>query len=91
MKLEPTSGNWHLGLVLSIFTALLWGILPIALSVITQVVDVYTITWFRSLTAFGLLAVYLASQRKLIPPQRFPKNSLKLLAIAAIFFGIFKL
>jgi len=88
MPLHSNSGRWRLGLALSLLTVFLWGILPIALTVVLQPLDVYTVTWFRFLVAFGLLAIYLAVR------QQFPKlgelrsPSLGLLAIATIFLGL---
>jgi drug/metabolite transporter (DMT)-like permease len=65
MLLHQSSGRWRLGLALSLLTVFLWGILPIALTVTLQVLDVYTVTWFRFLLSFGLLGVYLTSRQQL--------------------------
>lgn len=59
MILHRSSGRWQLGLVLSLLTTFLWGIVPIALAIVIQALDVYTITWFRFLLSFALLACYL--------------------------------
>ena len=88
MPLHNSSDRWRLGLGLSLLTAFLWGILPIALTVTLQVLDVYTLTWFRFLTAFGLLAVDLARRHQLPDLQKLRPSSLGLLAIATIFLGI---
>jgi len=56
MSLHQSSGQWRLGLALSLLTVLLWGILPIALTVTLEAVDVYTVIWFRFLVSFLLLA-----------------------------------
>ncbi len=87
MPLHSSSGRWRLGLGLSLLTAFLWGILPIALTVTLQVLDVYTVTWFRFLVAFGLLAVYLAVRQQL-PELDKLRSPVKLLAIATIFLGL---
>lgn len=42
-----SSGRWVYGLCLSLLTALLWGILPIKLKQVLQVMDPVTVTWFR--------------------------------------------
>ncbi len=88
MQLHQNSGNWRLGLALSLLTVLLWGILPIALSIALQAIDVYTLTWFRFLLSFVLLAIYLGVRNQLpkIPPVRSP--TFKLLAIAIFFLAI---
>jgi drug/metabolite transporter (DMT)-like permease len=88
MQLHQTSGRWRLGLALSLVTVFLWGVLPIALAVTLQALDVYTVTWFRFLMAFGLLAVYLATRKQLPELQKLRSASLGLLAIATVFLGL---
>lgn len=88
MPLHQSSGRWRLGLALSLLTVLLWGVLPIALKIMLQVLDVYTLTWFRFAIAFGLLAIYLAGRRKLPTLQQLRSASLGLLAIATIFLAV---
>lgn len=88
MPLHSSSGNWRLGLALALLTACLWGILPIALAVTLQALDVYTVTWYRFLIAFGLLAIYLATRRQLPTIEKLRTSSLKLLAIATLFLGL---
>lgn len=88
MPLHSSSGRWRLGLALSLVTVFLWGILPIALAVTLQALDVYTVTWFRFLVAFGLLAVYLAARQQLPKPEKLPSTALGLLAIATVFLGL---
>lgn len=87
MPLHQSSGRWQLGLALSLLTVLLWGVLPIALKITLQAIDVYTLTWFRFVLAFGLLFIYLAARRKL-PPVRQLSATFGLLAIATIFLGV---
>jgi drug/metabolite transporter (DMT)-like permease len=88
MQLHQTSGRWRLGLALSLVTVFLWGVLPIALAVTLQALDVFTVTWFRFLMAFGLLAVYLATRKQLPELQKLRSASLGLLAIATVFLGL---
>lgn len=88
MPLHQSSGRWRLGLGLSLLTVLLWGVLPIALKVTLQVLDVYTVTWFRFSAAFGLLAVYLVGRQKLPNLQQLNLGSFGLLAIATVFLGL---
>ncbi|MEH2171689.1 DMT family transporter [Nostoc sp.] len=88
MLIHQSSGRWRLGLALSLLTVLLWGILPIALAIILQVLDVYTVIWFRFLVSFVLLAVYLGIRGKLPKLEELRSASGKLLAIATIFLGI---
>ena len=39
--------NWRLGLGLSLVTAVMWGMLPLALKAILDVMDPVTISWYR--------------------------------------------
>ncbi|WP_017651359.1 DMT family transporter [Fortiea contorta] len=86
--MHQSSGRWRLGLVLSLLTVFLWGILPIALKVALQALDVYTVIWFRFLVSFGLLAIYLAARGQLPQLAQLRSSSGKLLAIATIFLGL---
>ena len=88
MSLHQSSGRWRLGLALSLLTVLLWGILPITLAIALQVLDVYTVIWFRFLISFLLLGVYLGIRGKLPKLEQLPSASWKLLAIATLFLGI---
>jgi drug/metabolite transporter (DMT)-like permease len=88
MSLHQSSGRWRLGLALSLLTVLLWGILPITLTVTLQVLDVYTVIWFRFLVSFILLAGYLGIRGKLPKLEQLRSVSWKLLAIATLFLGI---
>jgi drug/metabolite transporter (DMT)-like permease len=65
MELHRTTGNWRLGLGLSLITVTLWGLVPVALAIILTKLDIYTINWFRFLTAFVLLGGYLATQKNI--------------------------
>ncbi|WP_413172130.1 DMT family transporter [Anabaena azotica] len=85
--MHQTSGRWRLGLGLSFLTVFLWGILPIALKVTLQALDVYTVIWFRFLMSFVLLTIYLSVQQKLPSLEQLQANSRKLLAIATIFLA----
>jgi drug/metabolite transporter (DMT)-like permease len=63
--MHQTTGNWKLGLGLSLITTILWGLVPVALAIILPKLDIYTINWFRFITAFVLLGLYLAKQSNL--------------------------
>ncbi len=60
-----TSGRWVHGLLLALLTVVLWGILPIKLKQVLQVMDPVTVTWYRLLVSGGLLLVWLTAQRRL--------------------------
>jgi drug/metabolite transporter (DMT)-like permease len=86
--MHHTSGKWRLGLALSLLTVVLWGVLPIALTITLSVLDVYTVTWFRFLLSFLLLAVYLAAKGKLPTIQQLGATSWKLLLCAIVFLAL---
>ena len=39
--------NWKLGLGFSLLTVFMWGLLPVALKVVLDVMDPLTISWYR--------------------------------------------
>ncbi len=59
--------QWPLeaGFLLAVVTALFWGLLPVAMTVVLRVVDPVTLTWFRFLTASLMLGGALALFRQL--------------------------
>ncbi len=84
MKLHQTTGNWQLGLGLALVPVILWGLLPIALTVVLKKVDPYTINWFRFTSAFILLGCYLACQKNLPEISKLRSSSVYLWAIAIL-------
>jgi drug/metabolite transporter (DMT)-like permease len=51
--------NWKLGLGFSLLTVLMWGLLPIALKSVLEVMDPWTISWYRfSISALVALLWY---------------------------------
>ncbi|MGB7380013.1 MAG: DMT family transporter [Rivularia sp. (in: cyanobacteria)] len=86
--MHEISGRWQFGLALSLVTVLLWGVLPISLSITLQGLDVYTLTWFRFLVSFCLLAIYLKWCGNLPTVSQLRSTSPKLVAIATIFLAI---
>lgn len=63
--MHVSSGRWLYGLLLALTTALLWGILPIKLKEVLQVLDPVTVTWYRLLVSGLLLLAWLAANRRL--------------------------
>ncbi|NVJ60817.1 MAG: DMT family transporter [Gammaproteobacteria bacterium] len=63
--MHTTSGRWQLGLFLSLLTAVLWGLLPIALKGLLQYTDAITITWFRFFIAASVLGLFLWKKNRL--------------------------
>ena len=68
-SLHTPTGNWKYALLLSLFSALLWGILPIALKAMMSYMDPYTITWYRFLFA-GIVSFSILAFKKGIPHLR---------------------
>ena len=57
--MPTTYTRWKLGFTLSLMTAVLWGLLPIALKGLLEVMDAVTITWYRFVSAAIVLALLL--------------------------------
>ena len=57
--------NWKLGFTLALTTAMLWGVLPIALKVALTELDAWTITWCRFAGALLAVGIWLASRGEL--------------------------
>jgi drug/metabolite transporter (DMT)-like permease len=82
--MHQTTGNWKLGLGLSLITTILWGLVPVALAIILPKLDIYTINWFRFITAFVLLGLYLARQSNLPKISQLQTVPVYLYAIAIL-------
>ncbi len=84
MNIHITTGRWRLGLALSIVTALLWGVLPIALKALLEHMDVYTIIWYRFSVAAAFLFIFVIRKNGLPSAVKMKKPVLYLLAAAAL-------
>jgi drug/metabolite transporter (DMT)-like permease len=84
--LHTSTGNWKLGLVLSLITTLMWGLLPVSMRLLLDEMDVYTVTWFRFASSAVLLGAYLAYKGRLpsLAPLGTHYGWLMLVAIAGI-------
>ncbi|MGH6885184.1 MAG: DMT family transporter [Geminicoccales bacterium] len=76
------SANWRLGFSLSLTTAALWGVLPIALKVVLEGMDAYTIVWWRFAAAMAGLGAFLAWRGALPRIRGAGRAGLVLLAVA---------
>jgi drug/metabolite transporter (DMT)-like permease len=65
MTLHRASGQWRLGLALTLVTTLCWATLPIALKIVLAVLDPITLTWFRFLVAAVFTVAWLGLRGKL--------------------------
>ncbi len=72
------------GFLLSVVTACMWGVLPIALKLSLERLDAYTITWWRLASVALLLGAVLAWQRRLPPRSALDRHTALLLVIATL-------
>jgi len=84
MDMQGGSGNWRLGFTLSLFTAVLWGLLPIALKIVLEGMDPYTITWWRFAVSMTGLGLFLALRGELPRLRGAGAPAIALLAVAMI-------
>jgi drug/metabolite transporter (DMT)-like permease len=78
------SGRWRVGLSLAIATALFWATLPVALKVALEVVDPYTLTWFRFMFATLALGAFMAMRGQFRQFAGLRSRTWVMLAVAAI-------
>jgi len=86
MKMSSTlpRRNWKLGFTLALVTALLWGLLPIALKVALTELDAWTITWCRFAGAMLTMGVLLAVRGQLPRANLFDSRSRRWLIIGSL-------
>ncbi len=84
MDMQGVSANWRLGFTLSLVTAVLWGLLPIALKIVLEGMDAYTITWWRFAVSTAGLGVFLALRRQLPRLSGASAPAIALLAVAMV-------
>ena len=82
--MHPTSGRWKLGFALALLTAMLWGVLPIALKIALRAIDPYTVTWYRFASSGLILGVTLGMTGGLPAIGKFDRRTWMLLAIAFV-------
>jgi drug/metabolite transporter (DMT)-like permease len=80
------SGRWKLGVLLALSTAIMWGLLPIALKGVMATLDPLTTTFFRYSLAAVLITPYLLVRNRLPNRAKFrsPKLALQLLTAGAL-------
>ena len=81
--MHATTGHWKIGLALALTTSVLWGVLPIALTVVLRGMDPFTITWYRFLTASLVLGLILAATNSLPKFEGLNRRAWLLLLVAA--------
>lgn len=84
MDMRGVSGNFRLGFTLSLCTAVLWGLLPIALKVVLAGMDAYTITWWRFAVSMAGLGAFLAWRGEMPRFSGIGRGAILLLAVALL-------
>ena len=87
MGLHTTTGRWKLGFLLTITTALFWGVLPIALKIMLDSMDPNTITWYRFIVAALVLGLFVVKKHGLSPFRKLRGRLLVLVLVAALGVG----
>lgn len=82
--MQKTSGRWRLGFVLALSTAMLWGVLPIALKIALKSIDPYTVTWYRFASSGLILGIVLGLTSGLPAITQLDRRTWLLLAIAFV-------
>lgn len=84
--MHTVTDNWRLGLVLSLVTTVMWGLLPVSMKLLLQQMDPYTVTWYRFFASAAVLGTFLAVKGRLPPlaPLRQGYGLLMLVAIGGI-------
>jgi drug/metabolite transporter (DMT)-like permease len=85
MTISPnTRRNWKLGFTLALLTALLWGLLPIALKVALTELDAWTITWCRFAGAMLTMGLLLSARGQLPTPKHFDGRARRWLIVGSL-------
>ncbi|HEU4532080.1 MAG TPA: DMT family transporter [Steroidobacteraceae bacterium] len=82
--MHQISGRWRLGLALALLTAACWGVLPIALKLLLEGMDAYTVTWYRFATSVAVLGVFLAATRNLPSVRTLGRMGWTLMLVALV-------
>lgn len=83
-RLHKARGNPRLGLVLALCTTVLWGFLSLALKLLLEGMDAFTITWYRLTASALVLGLYQARRGRLPPVGRLGRGGWVLLAVALL-------
>lgn len=84
MALHQASGRWQIGLPLAITTAVFWATLPIAIRLVIERVDVWTLIWARFVAATLMLALWFALRGGYAQFRNLPRSSFWLMPLAAV-------
>ena len=76
------------GLTLAMITAIMWGILPLALKSVLLLMDAYTITWYRFVFAAFFVTLLLCAKNKIPSSALKSVSRMKRLLFAAILLSL---
>ena len=82
--MHQTTGRWRLGLLLSLTTVSMWGVLPIVLKLLLAHMDAATINWYRFLIAAPVVGIYLGASARFPTMKSLSINARWLLLIAVV-------
>lgn len=82
--MRTASGGWQTGFWMAFSTAVLWGLLPVALKYVLTGMDAYTITWWRFAVSLLGLGVFLLWRGQLPSMRKMAGAAFVLLAIALV-------
>ena len=83
--LHQASGQWKLGLLLALITAVCWATLPLVLKMTLKVMDPITLTWFRFLFAAVFMFFWLLAKKQLAVYRVVDRKRLWILFAATLF------
>src|SRR5262245_31409132 len=75
------TGRWRLGLFVALTTAVLWGLMPVALKIVLQGMDGYTISWYRFASSALVVGLMLAATGNLPPLRTLDRRGWLLLVV----------
>lgn len=84
MALHQASGRWQFGLSLAITTAVFWATLPIAIRLVIEHVDVWTLIWARFVAAALLLGLWFALRGGFAQFRTLPRTGWWLMLLASV-------
>ncbi len=84
MKLHTVTGRRSYGLALSFVTTVLWGLLPIALKGLLELMDAYTIVWYRLVVSSLFLFIFISRRQGMPSPFKLKMHLVYLLIITSL-------
>ena len=84
MAMHQASGRWKLGLLLALVTAACWSTLPVALKILLEELDPYTLTWIRFVIAGGVMLAWLGTRGGLAVFRGLGASRWQLLLLAGV-------